>query len=232
MKSQYRALFAFVALLMSASLACGALSPSQPAAVPTNPPPPTNAPLPTSDAALPNPGGPSNPAGGNTGNSTTGTSSDIVTFVDQNNLLAFDLPGNWTFEHTELGDSVYSDADAYSDLFTSPDGSANMESLVIFASTSLDNSTSAAAALDLLHRFYSSTGNVGDIRISSDQIMKDGSERFEWTSKGGGYSGITFFEVRGDNRKTWLMLTTWYSNDADQSTLDAINNAINTYYIP
>ena len=92
-------LFVFIAILVSVSLACGAFAPAaEPTAtpVPTNPPPPTAAPLPTSDSQLPNPSGPSNPAGGNAGNSqTSGTSSDIVTFVDQNNLLGFDLPGDW-----------------------------------------------------------------------------------------------------------------------------------------
>ena len=159
-------------------------------------------------------------------------SSDIGTFTDQNNLLAFDLPGDWNYEHVELGNQIYSDADAYRDTFASPDKSADMESLVIFVTTAVDNSLSAGIALDLLHRLYSFTGKVGDIRISSDQIMKDGSERFEWKSQGGDYSGRTYFEVRGKNKKTWLMLTARWSNDADQPTLDIINNAIDSYSVP
>ena len=146
--------------------------------------------------------------------------------------MAFDLPGNWTSEHTELGDAVYLETDAYSDTFTAPDQSAIMESLVILTDTTLDNSISAGAALDLLHRYYSSTGKVGDIRVSSDQIMKDGSERLEWTSKGGGYSGVSFFELRGKNKKTWLMLTAWWDDDVDDATLDIVNAAIASYYIP
>lgn len=167
------------------------------------------------------------------GSSTPSSASgDLTTFTDQNNLLAFDLPGDWTYEHVELGNQVYSDADAYSDTFASPDESAKMESLVIFASTTVTNSVSAGVALDLLHRYYSATGKVGDIRISSDQIMQDGSERFKWTSKSGGYSGLTYFELRGSNKKTWLMLTAWWSDGADQATLDVINNAISSYYVP
>ncbi|HNE06417.1 MAG TPA: hypothetical protein PLT08_17955, partial [Anaerolineales bacterium] len=80
---------------------------------------------------------------------------------------------------------------------------------------------------------YSSTGkNNGDIRIKSDQIMKDGSERFEWTSKGGNYSGISFFEVRGDDKRTWLMWTLVWNNTADQAVLDVIDSAIASYRIP
>ncbi|MDP1716419.1 MAG: DUF1080 domain-containing protein [Anaerolineales bacterium] len=51
MKSQYRMIFAFVALLLAVSLACSLFGP-QPAEVPTNPPPPTSAPLPTSEPVI------------------------------------------------------------------------------------------------------------------------------------------------------------------------------------
>jgi hypothetical protein len=55
---------------------------------------------------------------------TSGTSSDIVTFVDENNLLGFDLPGDWFYEHNAY-DKYYVDT------FTSPDEvSAKIESLV------------------------------------------------------------------------------------------------------
>lgn len=223
MRSQYRTLFAFVTLLLAVSLACNGGATPTPTTVPTAVVIPTKESIsipPTSAPQQINTPVPSS------GNNSGGT------FVDQNNLLAFEMPGDWTLEHIELGDQVYTDANAYSDTFTSPNESAKMESLVIFAETAVDNSVSAGAALDLLHRYYSTTGKVGDIRISSDQIMQDGSERFEWSSKGGDYSGVSFFEVRGSNRKTWLMLTAWWDNDVDQATLDVIDNAIATYTIP
>jgi hypothetical protein len=227
MRSQYRMLFAFIALLLAVSLACNGGSTPTAAPIPTTPP--TAIPIPTKAIIAVPPTSQAQPI--NTP-AQSGSSSDLLTFTDQNKLLAFDLPGDWTYEHVELGDKVYSDADAYSDTFASANGSAKMESLVIFSQTSLDNSMSAGAALDLLHRFYSSTGKVGDIRISSDQIMQDGSERFEWKSKGGGYSGRTYFEIRGNNRKTWLMLTAWWDDNTDQATLDIIDNAIGSYNIP
>lgn len=232
MKSQYRMLFALVALLTSVSLACSALAPAEPTVIPTNPPPPTaaplptNIPLPTSDAALPNPGGPSNPAAGNAGNSQAGTSSDIVTFVDEKDLFGFELPGDWFYEHNAYDNY-------YVDTFTSTDEvSAKIESIVYNDGTAFNNSDSAATALGWLNEFYSSTGQEGDIRVSKHQVEKDGSESLEWTSKGGDYSGKTFFEVRGDNRKTFMLFTVWYINDIDQETLDVVNNAVNTYYIP
>ncbi len=219
MKSQYRMLFAFAVLLIAVGCLCSGSTGTPTAVPPVNVPTATEKPAPTAEQQTPP-------------TVASGSSSDLVTFTDQNNLLAFDLPGDWTYLHVELEDKVYSDANAYSDTFTSPDEAAKMESLVIFSSTTVDNSVSAGAALDLLHRFYSTTGKVGDIRIASDQIMKDGSERFEWSSKSGGYSGVSYFEVRGNNKKTWLMLTAWWSDGADQTVLDSVNNAIASYVIP
>jgi hypothetical protein len=227
MKSQYRMLFALVALLTSVSLACSALAPAEPTATPIPPtavPLPTTAPLPTSDVVVPDLNGPSSPAGGNDG-STQSTNSSASTFVDENNLLAFDLPGNWALEHNAY--DTY-----YVDTFTSPDGNAKIESIVYNDGTAFNNSDSAATALSWLNEFYSSTGKVGDIKVLGDQVMQDGSERLEWTSKGGDYSGYSYYEIRGSDKKTFLMFTVWYFNSTDQATLDAVNNAVSTYYIP
>ncbi|MEY2818747.1 MAG: hypothetical protein ACKOBL_06500 [Chloroflexota bacterium] len=224
MKS-YRMLFGFMALLLAVSLACGGSS--NPTPNPTLPPVPTNPPA-NQDQ------GQQQDQGQDQGQ-VQPSDNGMVTFVDQNNLLAFDLPGDWTYEHTDHGDAIYTDVDAYTDTFTSPDESVIIESLVMFANpgVKVDNSTSQYVALDILNTYYSSTGtNNGDIRISSDQIMQDGSERFEWTSKGGDYSGVSFFEVRGDDKRTWLMWTAFWSNNVDQTMLDIVDNAIATYAIP
>lgn len=224
MKS-HRMLFAFAALLLAVSLACGGSA--EPTAAPTLPPAPTNPP-PTAVPAQPTQA-PAQPT------QAQQPSNAMVTFVDQNNLLAFDLPGDWYYENSDLGRNLYTDVTAYADTFTSPDGSALIESLVMFAdaNVTINNSTSQAVALDILNTYYSNTGtNNGDIRISSDQIMNDGSERFEWTSKGGNYSGISFFEVRGADKHTWLMWTLKWANGASADTLAVLDNAINSYYVP
>ncbi|GMV35276.1 MAG: hypothetical protein DCC59_03810 [Chloroflexi bacterium] len=227
MKS-YRMLFIFMSILLAVSLACGGQG--EPTPNPTMPPLPTNPPPPTAVPAQPTQA-PAQPTQAQQQPSSNG----MVTFVDQNNLLAFDLPGDWTYEHTDHGDAIYSDVLAYTDTFTSPDSVAKIESLVMFANegVTVNNSTSQAVALDILNTYYSSTGtNNGDIRIKSDQIMKDGSERFEWISKGGNYTGVSYFEVRGSDKRTWLMWTLWWSNSADQSILDTIENVIASYYVP
>ena len=225
MKSQYRTIFAFIALLLVVSLACNGGATPTPA--PTIPPAPTSAPLPTIDTTQQQGNAPSGalPQSGNAPQQS-GTSSDLVTFVDENNLLAFDLPGDWFYEHT-VGDVLYVDT------FTSPDEvSAIIESLVYNDGTAFTGKDNGRFALYLLNTYYSATGKEGDIRVSSDQIMNDGSERLEWASRSGGFSGVSYFELRGDDRKTFLMLTAKWLDDLDQATLDAINNAINSYYIP
>jgi hypothetical protein len=211
MKSQYRILFAFIVLLVAMSCVCNSssLTPSTP---------PTAAPVAT-DSAAPTANVPQPP--------TNGTSSDLVTFTDQNNWLAFDLPGDWTHDNIKSDDGFY-----YVDKFAAPDSTAKMDSLVYNDGIVFSGKDNGKWALGFLNSDYSNTGKVGDIRISSDQIMKDGSDRLEWVSKSGGYSGVSYFEVRGTDHKTFLMLTAWWVDGVDKAVLDAVNNAIASYRVP
>jgi hypothetical protein len=211
---QYRMLFIFIALMLAVSLACnGGSAPAEPT--------PTNAP------SVPNP--PSNngnpPANPPANNGNTGNGSELVTFIDQNNLMAFELPADWTYENG-------SDTNYYYDTFTSPDETAKMESLVYNDGDPFVAGQNGKFALGLLHNIYSNTGKEGDIRVTDDSIQSDGSERLTWESKSGGYSGVSFFELRGDGNRTFLMLTAWWSNDTDQANIDAINAAIASYRLP
>jgi len=220
MKSPYRMLLGLVALLVAVGCLCsntGLTSTTTPATSA----PATSAPIATKESAPPSINTPESQPPSNGG--TTG--SGLVTFVDQNKLLSFDLPGDWTYKN------VPSD-NFYTDVFTSPDEAGKIESLVYNDGTAFSGKDNGKFALYLLNTFYSKTGKVGDIRISSDQIMQDGSERLEWSSRGGGYSGVSFFETRGSDNKTFLMLTAWWVDGADQGTIDAINNAIASYAIP
>ena len=231
MKSQYRMLFAFVALLLAVSLACGGSSggnnttPPTIAPLPTNPPqptavPPTNAPQ--SNPVVPEPPAfNAPPASGD----TAGSSSDLVTFSDENGLLSFDVPGDWYYEQLTYDH-------AYIDRITSPDGSAIIDSLVYNDGAAFTGNDNGRFALQLLHQYYSNTGKEGDISISADEIQPDGSEKLTWTSKSGGYSGVSFFELRGSDRMTFLMFTLYYADGADQSVIDVLSNAITSYVIP
>lgn len=220
---QYRMLFALVVWMLVVSLACigGNVSPT---AAPTVPP----TPAPTKEPSQLNP--PSNPSGNaphppsaNNPPPSNGASADLVTFVDENDLLAFDLPGNWTYEQ-------YTEDDLYIDQFTSPDGTAEIDSLVFYNNGSAVNT--GAAALYLLNNYYSNTGKEGDIKVTKDSIEKDGSERLDWLSKGGDYSGSSWFEARGSDRSTFLMFTTYWVDGVDDATFQAVNDAITSYHLP
>ncbi|MFN8410933.1 MAG: hypothetical protein U0Z26_00960 [Anaerolineales bacterium] len=214
---QYRMLFVFIALMMAVSLACNAVS--APTAAPTIPP--TKVP---SQPQPPSGNPPSNNNNNSNGSNSSG-GSGLVTFTDKNNLMAFDLPGDWT--HVDGSDTNY-----YYDTFTSPAGDAKIENLVYNDGSPFVASQNGKFALGLLHNIYSSTGKEGDIKITDDSIQGDGSERLTWESKGGGYSGVSFFELRGNDKQTFMMFTAWWNNDVDQATMDVINNAISSYHIP
>jgi hypothetical protein len=130
-----------------------------------------------------------------------------VTFTDENELYAIDVPGDWTYQHT------YDDVDGYYyiDTFTSPDGGAVIENIVYDDGQPFRGSDKSRFALFFLNNWYSYTGREGDIRISDDSIQADGSERLVWTSKGGGYSGVSFLETRGTTTLQFLTLN--WGND-------------------
>lgn len=209
---QYRMLFAFVALLVVLSLACiGGTETPTAVPIPTKEQSPIQPPTEPSVTA---------PSGGD--------SSGYITVEDQNKLFLFDIPANWSYEANDLGNAIYSDVYMFADTWTSPDGGAVIEGISGRSEGfDFDGTTSTRVALDMLNYYYSSTGREGDIRISKTSTAEDGSTRFDWTSKGGDYSGISWFEVRG--ARTFLMWTVDWGNAADQATLDILDNAINTY---
>jgi hypothetical protein len=210
---QYRVFFIFVAVMLLASLACNALSGgNSPTSVPQQQDPPSD----NGNPPLENP----TPSGEN--------ASGFITVEDQNKLYTFEIPADWSYEANDLGNAVYSDVYMYADTWTSPDESAVVEGITGRSEGfDFDGTTSTRVALDMLNYYYSFTGQEGDIRISETSTAEDGSTRFDWTSKGGDYSGISWFEVRG--ARTFLMWTVNWGNGADQAILDDVDNAINTY---
>ena len=151
------------------------------------------------------------------------SNSDYVIFTDRYGLYQIEVPGNWD-QSQETGDSYYIDQ------FKAPDGNALIENLVYDDGDPFTGRTNGKFALALLHTFYSSTGEEGDIRVSDDKIMPDGSERLTWSSSEGGYSGMSFFEVR--NKTTFLMFTIEWLDDAQSEYLDILNHAVETYVVP
>jgi len=151
----------------------------------------------------------------------------FTTFTDRNDLFTIEVPADWTYEETvDTEDNNY-----YIDTFTSPDGGAVIENIVYDDGTAFSGNQKSKFALYLLNTFYSSTGREGDIKVTDDAIMKDGSERLTWSSKAGGYSGISFLEVRS-NGTTFLFFTVDWGDDMEETYMDTLNYVIESYTIP
>lgn len=214
--------FPFLALLVfiiSVGCLCTGLTSGTPTEAPVQPPvqeptkvPPTEAPVqqpteaPATEAPVSNSGG-------------------WTTFTDQNNFYAIDVPGDWTYSN-----DVSEDNTVYIDTFTSPDGGAVIENIVYNDGTPFTGSQNGQFALLILNRFYSKTGKEGDIRVSSDQIMKDGSERLIWTSKEGKYSGYSYFEIR--DRNNFLMFTVNWGDAVKDQYFDTLMSVVDSYRLP
>lgn len=188
--------------------------------------PPQQQPAPTAQSNSNTSDSNSNTSDSNTSNSNTSNTSNssaLVTFTDQNKFYQIDVPGDW--KHTSNSGTHY-----YIDQFKAPDGNALVENITYNDDTPFTGAQNGQFALQLLHQFYSNTGKEGDIRVSEDSIQKDGSERLTWTSKGGGYSGLSYFEVR--DKLNFLMFTVEWSNDSKDTYLDTLNKVIASYIIP
>jgi hypothetical protein len=206
-------LFSFMVLLLAVSLACNMLASSAPPAAAT----PIQQPkqnLPT--AAQPEPSATPQPSGMDAGG--------LKTFTDQKNLYQVQVPGDWGYEQV-TGENYYIDQ------FKSPDEQAMMENVVYDDGSAFTGSQKGKFALSLIYKFYSNDGTSGDIRISGDQIMTDGSERLTWESKSGGYSGASYFETR-EGKTTFLMLTIEWMNSVQNQYLDTLNSIVESYLIP
>jgi hypothetical protein len=213
----------FVAVMVMASLACSLVTGSG-APAPADPPaeqPPEQQPSeqqPSAEDAQPVQEEPQSSGNGD---------SDFILFTDQNDLYTIEVPADWNYEQTVDTETNY----YYIDTFTSPDGGAVIENIVYDDGDRFTGSQKGRFALYLLNTFYSSTGKEGDIRVSDDKIMQDGSERLTWTSQGGGYSGISFLEVRS-NGTTFLFFTVDWGNDVKDTYYDTLMYVIDSYTIP
>jgi len=146
--------------------------------------------------------------------------SFITTFTDKNNLFQFEVPLAWTYSYDEA-------TNIYSDSFTSPDGHSIINNITYDDGTATSKSQAGALALTILNQVFSNGAN--DIKINSDKVQADGSERLTWTSRSGGYSGQTFFETRGT---TFLMLNWLVDKGYEEMFGPVFDNTLSTYSIP
>ncbi len=144
----------------------------------------------------------------------------LYTYVDDEELFSFSVPYTWLVTR-EVGEV------AVIDTFASPDGLAFVQSIKYDEGIQITKSMAGQLALELLRNAY--TTGAGDIKITDDSIMPDGSERLTWTSKAGGYSGLSFFETRGT---TFLMLTLFADDSVYELYLPTFDTILSTYDIP
>ena len=159
----------------------------------------------------------------NSNTNDNGSNGAFISFTDPNKLYQIDVPGDWI--HTSN-----SGQNAYLDQFKSPDGNALIESISYNDGKPFTGSDTSQMALHLLHQFYSSTGKEGDVRISDDKIMQDGTERLAWTSKGRGFSGLSYFRVR--DGVDFMMFTIEWANDHQSQYADVLNKIYASYKTP
>ena len=150
----------------------------------------------------------------------------LVTFTDQNDHYAIDVPSDWAYSQTVDSEKNY----YYIDTFTSPDQMALVENIVYDDGKPFTGNDKSKFSLYLLNTFYSKTGKEGDIRVSDYRMMQDGSERMVWTSKAGGYSGITFLETRSST--TFLLFTVKWVNSAEDQYKSILDDVIASYRVP
>jgi hypothetical protein len=141
----------------------------------------------------------------------------VYTFTDPGGYFSFDVPYVWRHD-------VYSETYAVVDTFWSPDELAYVENIKYDDGTTISKSLSGSFALDLLHKYYAS-----DVKISSDKVQPDGSERLMWNSPSAGQTGMSFFETRGT---TFLMLTLSYDDSVGYVYSPVFDSVLASYAVP
>jgi hypothetical protein len=141
------------------------------------------------------------------------------TYTCPNSLCSFAVPFGWSYTRNEDFDSTVIDS------FSSPDSVTFIDNFVYDDGTTISKSAAGELAKLLLKEYY----GVDDIVVTGDEVQSDGSERLDWYSPSGGYSGESFFETRG----TTFLLLTWVVNDNYYDIYTNIwSDILSTYEIP
>ncbi|MFN8410932.1 MAG: hypothetical protein U0Z26_00955 [Anaerolineales bacterium] len=96
--------------------------------------------------------------------------------------------------------------------FWAPDRNAVIESITVDTGEVVQLNFAGDYAIGWLNSRYSD--GFKDVKILSEVIMNDQIEKVEWTSRRGGYSGVTFFEIH-DKTKVVVLTTAWSRLFAD-----------------
>ena len=141
--------------------------------------------------------------------------SSVYTFAERHGLFTIDVPYAWTH-------MAYEPDFGTAEQFSSPAEDSHIGSIVVDTTQyGLASDTDEAAAF-LLQRYYATT----DIVITSSEPRPDGSVRLDWYSPNGGYSGLSYYETRGDD---FLMLSWTVANDRYAEYLPVWETVVNSY---
>lgn len=156
-------------------------------------------------------------------NGNSGSTIAISVFADKNKYYQIDVPSGWAHE-SETG------AHFYIDQFTPPDGKASIKNFVFDDGTPFTGLHNDQFASQLLNQFYGNADQAG-VHITFGKIQSDGSGYLAWSSQSG-YSGESFYEVRGTYSTAFLMFTIAWADSAKDQYYDTLANVAASYTVP
>ncbi len=141
----------------------------------------------------------------------------VISFTGPRDLFSFDVPVPWKHEILRANFVAV-------DSFISPDGRAQVQSIVFDDGTTISRAEAGTLALAMLRDYYAE-----DVDVVDDLVQPDGSERLTWVSPSGEFTGVSFFETQGT---TFLMLTLQYEAAVEDIYLDLLTYLVGTYNAP
>lgn len=144
-------------------------------------------------------------------------------FIDKNKYYQIDVPGGWAYQ-SETG------AHFYIDQFTSPDGKASVKNFVFDDGTPFTGLHNDQFVSQLLNQFYGNVDQTG-VRISFGKAQSDGIEHLTWSSPSG-YSGESFYAVRGTYSTALSMFTMAWADGAKDQYYNTLANIVSSYRMP
>lgn len=158
------------------------------------------------------------------GDSSTPVPTVSPFFEGPDAIYSFIPPSGW--EHNSKQDKFLQ-----VDTFTAPDGTASIEAMIYDDGQPFDGAKIREFAIYLLNTYYSISGQAGDIQITSEQMVESGENRIEWTSRNGGYSGASLYQIHGADQARFILFTTRWMNGIDQEISSAIEDAVKTFQL-
>ncbi len=141
----------------------------------------------------------------------------VFEFQAPSKMYSLNLPTSWVYDSRQ-------EADVRIDLFTSPDGQANIQVLVFSAGRQVGVDDLKDVALQLLKQHVQP-----DLQLADTQLQASGSLRLTWVSPSTQSTGTTFADIRGSNV---ILLSSSYVEEDRQIFEGLLNFMISSYKLP